>query len=48
MFMILNGKLVISNQYNSVATIDLNVADLSSGIYLLKINKQVSKKFIKN
>ena len=44
----LNGKLVISNQYNSVATIDLNVADLSSGIYLLKINKQVSKKFIKN
>jgi hypothetical protein len=44
----LNGKLLISNQYNSVATTDLNVADLSSGIYLLKINKQVSKKLIKN
>jgi hypothetical protein len=44
----LNGRLVISNQYDSVLTTDLDVANLSSGIYLLNINNHVSKKLIKN
>ena len=44
----LNGRLVISNQYNSVKKTDLDVANLSSGIYLLNINNQVLKKLIKN
>jgi hypothetical protein len=43
----LNGKLLISNQYNSVATTDLNVADLSSGIYILKINTKFTSKVVK-
>ncbi len=44
----LSGKLVISNKYNSEANINLNISSISNGIYLLKINNQVTKKLIKN
>jgi choice-of-anchor B domain-containing protein len=44
----LSGKLVISNKYNSEVNINLNISSISNGIYLLKINNQVTKKLIKN
>ncbi len=44
----LSGKLIISNNYNSETAINLNISNLSNGIYLLKINNQVTKKLIKN
>ena len=43
----LNGKLVISNQYNSVAITDLNISNLSNGIYILKINNKFTSKVVK-
>ena len=44
----LSGKLIINNNYNSEISINLNISSLSSGIYLLKINNQVTKKLTKN
>lgn len=44
----ISGKLVLSNNYNSEIDINLNISSLSSGIYMIKINNQVTKKLIKN
>ena len=44
----LSGKLLLSKKYNSEINIDLNISNLSAGIYLLKINNKKSIKLIKN
>ena len=44
----LSGKLLLSNKYNSEININLNISNLASGIYLLKINNKKSIKLIKN
>ena len=44
----LSGKLLLSKKYNSEININLNISNLASGIYLLKINNKKSIKLIKN
>ena len=44
----LSGKLLLSKKYNSETNINLNISNLASGIYLLKINNKKSIKLIKN
>ena len=44
----LSGKLLISNKYSSEININLNIFNLTNGIYFLKINNQFTKKLIKN
>jgi choice-of-anchor B domain-containing protein len=44
----IEGKLILSNTYNSERDINLNISSLSKGLYLLKINNQETKKLIKN
>lgn len=44
----ISGKLILTNNYNSEITINLNVSSLAKGIYLLKINNRITKKLIKN
>jgi hypothetical protein len=40
--------LLLSKKYNSEININLNISNLASGIYLLKINNKKSIKLIKN
>ncbi len=47
----LNGRVVKQNNFDSVSDIQVNVSDLSSGIYMMNINSSegaVTKKIIKN
>ena len=47
----LNGRVVKQNNFDNVSNINLNVSDLSSGVYMMNINtNEVStvKKIIKN
>ncbi len=43
----MSGKLLLSKKYNSEINIDLNTTNFGAGVYLLKINNQVTKKLIK-
>jgi len=46
------GQQMISNQFTTDGLIELNVEDLKTGLYFIKVeydkNKQIVQKFIKN
>ncbi|KGO86178.1 hypothetical protein Q765_12760 [Flavobacterium rivuli WB 3.3-2 = DSM 21788] len=47
----LNGRVIKTNQFTGVANAELNIADLSAGIYMLNITSNqgtVTKKVVKN
>nr|AOE10257.1 regulator [uncultured bacterium]CCG00624.1 conserved hypothetical protein, secreted [uncultured Flavobacteriia bacterium] len=43
----ITGKLIRTNNYSAQVNVNFNISNLKTGIYLLKINNQVTKKIIK-
>ena len=43
----ITGKLIRTNNYSAEVNVNFNISNLKTGIYLLKINNQVTKKIIK-
>jgi choice-of-anchor B domain-containing protein len=43
----ITGKLIRTNNYSAEVNVNFNISNLKTGIYLLKINNQITKKIIK-